>query len=241
MKINSGIKRIFFVYFIATGIIANVFMIWMAAGWPIGFDRWLIEGGVPRKADYIVCLTGGMGGANLPTGDGLDRIYTATQLWLDGYAPKIIFTGGGEGKVSEAEVYAGFARWFGCPEAALCFEPGAAVTADHPQKLLKLGVLGIHKGTPLVIVTSPLHSRRVAMVFRKAGFTDFRVVTDWSAQTTRDPGKVRALMASNFADFRPSVKAYGDVFNRLKSQTTNFLNSLREVAAIVVYKIKGQV
>ncbi|MEI6613686.1 MAG: YdcF family protein [Chrysiogenales bacterium] len=235
------VKRILAVYFIVIGIVASVFVIWMAAGWPIGFDRWLFESQAPRKADYIVCLAGGMGGANIPTEAGWERIYTAAQLWLDGYAPKIVFTGGGQGNISEAEVYAGFARWFGCPEAALFFEPGATVTAEHPMKLLEQGALGIRKGTPLIIVTSLLHSRRVAMVFRKAGFTDFRVVTGWSARTSRDPVKVRTLMTSKFVDFRPSVKDYSDVLNQLKRQTAYFFNALREVVAIVVYKFKGKV
>lgn len=256
------VKRILAGYFIVMGIVASVFVIWMAAGWPIGFDRWLVESEAPQKADYIVCLAGGMGGANIPTEDGWNRIYTAAQLWLDGYAPKIVFTGGGQGKISEAEVYSGFARWFGCPEEALFFEPGAAVTAEHPMKLLEPGALairkdaeaaepagkqaaqtglGIRRDTPLIIVTSPLHSRRVAMVFRKAGFTDFRMVTGWSAQTTSDPAKVRALMTSKFVGFRPSVKDYSDVLNQLKRQTAYFFNALREVVAIMVYKLKGKV
>jgi uncharacterized SAM-binding protein YcdF (DUF218 family) len=274
------VKRILAVYLIVTGIVANVFVIWMAVGWPIGFDRWLVESEAPQKADYIVCLAGGMGRDNIPTEDGWDRIYTAAQLWFDGYAPKIVFTGGGAGKISESEVYAGSARWFGCPEEALFFEPGAAGTGDHPAKLLEPGALdirkdaaagtnigsqsagtggnkaeaaepagkqaaqvglGIRRDTPLIIVTSPLHSRRAAMVFRKAGFTDFRVVTGWSARTTRDPAKVRALMTSKFVGFRPSGKDYGDVLNRLKWQTSHFFNAVREAAAIVVCKIKGKV
>lgn len=234
------VKRILAVYLIVTGIVANVFVIWMAAGWPIGFDRWLVVSEAPRKADTIVCLAGGMGGDNIPSEDGWHRIYTAAQLWFDGYAPKIVFTGGGTGKISESEVYAGFARWFGCPEEALFFEPGAAGTADHPTKLLEPGALGIRKDTPLIIVTSPLHSGRVAMVFRKAGFTDFRMVTGWSARTTREPAKVRALMTSKFVSFRPSGKDYGDVLNRLKWRTWYFFDAVRETAAIAVYKIKGK-
>ena len=96
------VKRILAVYLIVTSIVANVFVIWMAAGWPIGFDRWLVESEAPQKADYIVCLAGGMGGNNIPTEDGWDRIYTVAQLWFDGYAPKIVFTGGGAGKISES-------------------------------------------------------------------------------------------------------------------------------------------
>jgi len=33
--------KILKLYFIAAGVAANIFVIWMAAGWPIFFDRWL--------------------------------------------------------------------------------------------------------------------------------------------------------------------------------------------------------
>jgi uncharacterized SAM-binding protein YcdF (DUF218 family) len=273
------LKKLFKAYWIIVGVLSTVFFVWMAAGWPMGFDRWLVVDEIPRQADYIVCLAGGTGGDNIPSEDGWHRIYTAVQLWFDGYAPKIVFTGGGTGRISEAEFYAGFAKWFGCPEDALFFEPSAAATGDHPTKLLETGALGIRedaaagtngasqsagtggnneeaaepagkrpaqaglgirKDTRLIIVTSSLHSRRAAMVFKKAGFTDFRMVTGWSAHTTRDPAKVRALMTSKFVDFRPSGKDYGDVLNQLKWRTEHFFSALREYAAIVVYKMRGK-
>jgi uncharacterized SAM-binding protein YcdF (DUF218 family) len=275
------LKKIFKAYWIVAGVLAHVFVIWMAAGWPMGFDRWLVVNETPRRADYIVCLAGGTGGDNIPSEDGWHRIYSAVQLWFDGYAPKIVFTGGGTDRISESEIYAGFAKWFGCPEEALFYEPGAAGTGDHPMKLLEPGALGIRKDavagagtdiasqsagtggnkegaaepagkqaaqeglgirrdTRLIVVTSPLHSRRAAMVFKKAGFTNFRMVTGWSARTTRDPAKVRELMGSRFEGFKPSGKDYGDVFNRLRWRTGYFFNALREYAAIALYKIRGK-
>jgi uncharacterized SAM-binding protein YcdF (DUF218 family) len=274
------LKKLFKAYWIIAGVLAHVFVIWMAAGWPMGFDRWLVVNDTPRRADYIVCLAGGTAGDNIPSEDGWHRIYSAVQLWFDGYAPKIIFTGGGTDRVSESEIYAGFAKWFGCPEDAILFEPGAAGTGDHPTRLLEMGALsirkdategtsgasqdagtggnkaqppepagkqaaqaelGIRRDTRLIIVTSPLHSRRAAMVFKKAGFTNFRLVTGWSARTTRDPAKVRALMGSRFEGFAPSGKDYGDILNRLKWRTSYFFGALREYAAIAVYKIRGKV
>jgi hypothetical protein len=66
------------------------------------------------------------------------------------------------------------------------------------------------------------------------------MVTGWSARTTRDPAKVRALMGSRFKGFTPSGKDYGDVLNLLRWRTGHFLNALREYAAIIVYKIRGK-
>ena len=103
-------KQLLAVYLIVAGIAANVFVIWMAAGWPIVFDRWLIVSEEPKAAESIVCLAGGLDGNNIPSEDGWHRIYTAVQLWFDGYAPKIVFTGGGTSRISESEVYAEFAQ-----------------------------------------------------------------------------------------------------------------------------------
>jgi len=51
----------------------------------------------------------------MPTEDGWQRIYTSVQVYLDGYAPKIVFSGGGTEKLTEAEVYAKAASWIGGP------------------------------------------------------------------------------------------------------------------------------
>ena len=238
--VMKKLRGIFRTHLVVSGALGHIFILWMAAGWPLGFDRWLIESDAPRRADYIVCLGGGLGGDNIPTEAGWSRIYTAVQLWFDGYAPKIVFTGGGTGGISESEVYAEFAAWLGCPKEALGHEVGAAGTADHPAKLLGTVGLGILRDSPLLIVTSPLHSRRAAMVFRKAGFTNFRMVTGWSARATQDPAKVRALRTSKFETFRPSGKNYGDVFNRLKWRTAYFFDAVREAAAILAYKLRGR-
>lgn len=233
--------KIFRSYFIFSGILFNLFFIWMAAGWPIYFDRFLIISDKPQPANYIICLTAGLGANNLPTDDGWGRIYTAAQLFFDGYAPKILFTGGGAEKVSEAEVYAEVARWFGCPEEAMEYEVGAGSTADHPKFLLELKSINISKATPLLIVTSPLHSRRTALCFRKQGFSSFRVIANYRATKISDPMKVRELRVSQFASYKPSGKIYGDIFFKLRWRTSYFFAALREIFALLGYKIKGYI
>jgi len=87
-----------------------VFVVWMAAGWPIYFDRWLVKSERPISGEAIICITGGILANNLPSEEGWRRIYTAVQLYFDGYGLKIIFTGGGASKISMAEVYAEVAQ-----------------------------------------------------------------------------------------------------------------------------------
>jgi len=210
---------------------------WFAAGLPVVVDRLVTETHEPMRAQAIVCVTGGLTWHNLPPDDGLQRIYSAVQLYLDRYAPVVLFSGGGAGTVSEAEVYAEVARWFGLPEGATRYDPDPAATADHAVNLLRKPELGIGRDTPLLVVTSPLHSRRVAMCFRKAGFTNVRVVSRFVA-VNPDP-RVRERRPSMFQEFRASGRKYDDPFNRVKWGLNNLLTTLREASAILVYKWKG--
>jgi uncharacterized SAM-binding protein YcdF (DUF218 family) len=248
MVVKAGLKRpamkiamkTLKVYLIAAGVAANLFLIWMAAGWPIFFDRWLNISAPPAAAAFIICPTGGLSGSNLPTDVGWHRIYTAVQLYLDGFGKKIIFTGGGVGKVTESEIYAEAAGWLGCPDEARVFQPGATSTAEHPTRLLHIEGLGITRETVLNIVTSDIHSRRLALCFKKAGFKNFRVVTSYVARKA-GPYLARELRVSRFVAHRPSGKRYDDVFNRLRWRSSYFFEALREVAAISVYKLKGAI
>ncbi len=239
-KIMMQFKKIAKAYLIITGIIFNVFVVWMVAKLPLCFDQFLIKSEKPISGEAIVCIAGGMTGNNLPTEQGWQRIYTAVQLYFDGYAPKIIFTGGGTAKTTEAEVYAEVAQWFGCPEEAIVFDPTPHGTSEHPINILKNEHLDIDKNSALDIVTSALHSRRTAMCFKKNGFTNFRMITYYSSKKP-DPTIVRSLRASRFDTFRPSKKKYDDIFMRLRRRTSYFFDALREVAAIVLYKVKGYV
>ena len=81
---------------------------------------------------------GGFDRGNLPTDDGWGRIYTAVQLYFDGFGRKIVFTGGGTGRVSEAEVYAEAARWLGLSEEDAVLDPGPNQTSEHPKNILSI-------------------------------------------------------------------------------------------------------
>lgn len=234
------IRKFIKIYLLVTGIAFNVFIFWMVAKLPIYFDQFLIKSEKPIPGEAIVCIAGGIAGNNLPLDQGWQRIYTAVQLYFDGYAPKIIFTGGGSAKITEAEVYAEAAQWLGCPEEAMIFDPNPHSTAEHPLNILKNEHLNIDKNSALNIVTSALHSRRTAMCFKKNGFTNFRMITNYSSKKP-DSTIVRSLKTSQFDTFRPSKKIYDDIFMRLRRRTSYFFNALREVAAIVWYKLKGYV
>jgi uncharacterized SAM-binding protein YcdF (DUF218 family) len=220
------------------GATAVLFSGWLMTGGSSGLERFVTESDVPRPSRAIVCLAGGLGGHALPTADGWDRIYTAVQLLADGQAPTIVFSGGGEGRVSEAEVYAEAARWLGCPPGAILLDPVPGSTAEHPRNLLKVSAIDIRRDTPLLVVTSALHSKRAAMCFRKAGFTEVRLVSSYEASTSP---LARSQRHSEIRSYVPNEKGYGDPLNRLRWGLDDAIVALRELVAIGVYRFLGEV
>lgn len=218
---------------------------WLAAGCPVMVDRLLVMNEAPVKAGAIVCIGGGFGGHNLPTDDGWMRVYTAVQLHYDQFAPVVVFSGGGAQKVSEAEVYSETAQWLGLPASAVVLDPVPGGTNEHPRNLLNIAALGLTKDTPLLVVTSPLHSTRVSMCFRKAGFTNVRMVTSYVAKgpDARHPDTriIRDQRVSSVESYRPNGKSYGDPINRLKWGLDSLLTIAREAVALGVYKFNGYI
>jgi hypothetical protein len=108
---------------------------------------------------------------------------------------------------------------------------------------LKVPGLGVTKDSPILVVTSPIHALRTSLCFKKAGFTNFRVVTSYVAQGTAgaraDPRVVRDTRRSAIGSFAPNGKRYEDPLNRMRWGFSTLLVSVRELAAISFYKLKG--
>lgn len=227
----------------SVGICSLVLAIWLVAGFPVMVDRLFVINDAPMQARAIICIGGGLLAHNLPLEDGWMRIYTAVQLHHDKFAPVVVFSGGGAGKVSEAEVYSETAQWLGLPASAVALDPVPGGTNEHPQNVLKLTTLGLTKDTPLLIVTSPLHAMRVSLCFRKAGFTNFRMVTSYVAKSPDakhpDTHIIRDERVSSVESYRPNGKSYDDPINRLRWGLNTLLSCVREAVAISVYKFRG--
>ena len=242
MRIAKGIR----VAVMSVGIATLTLSTWLIAGCPLMVDRLLLKNDAPMQARAIICIGGGLGGHNLPLEDGWMRIYTAVQLHYDRFAPVVVFSGGGAEKLSEAEVYSEAAQWMGLPAAGAVLDPTPGGTNEHPQNLLKIPALGLTRDTPLLVVTSPLHAMRVSLCFRKAGFTNVRMVTGYvakgpeaSAGKAPDARMVREMRASSVVAYQPNAKRYDDPINRLRWGLNDLFTCLREGVAIGVYKFKG--
>ncbi|HUR20166.1 MAG TPA: YdcF family protein [Vicinamibacterales bacterium] len=233
----------------AVGVLTLAGVIWLAAGGPVYIDRWLDVTQPPVRAEAIVVLGGGTNGDNLPLPQGWERISAAARLYADGFAPVVIFSGGGTSSVSESEVYANAAAWLGIPREAMVFEPKAQSTADHGRALLGLMLPrgnAIGTDTPLLVATSAFHSRRALLSFSRAGFTHVRVVSRYvlnpaARVVNRAPASAAPLpsgsplaLTNTVTGYQPSGKRYDDVLFRLAYRAFDFFIGLREVGAVLL-------
>jgi uncharacterized SAM-binding protein YcdF (DUF218 family) len=240
------IVKVLRVALMSVGVVTLALTTWLAAGGPVMVDRFLIKNETPIKARAIICIGGGLGGHNLPLEDGWMRVYTSVQLHHDRLAPVVVFSGGGAGTLSEAEVYSETAQWLGLPASSIVLDPKPGGTNEHPSNLLEISALGLTKDSPLLIVTSPLHAMRVSLCFRKAGYTNFRMVTGYVAKGAAPaPGRpagtsvIRERRTSSVDSYRPNGKRYDDPINRFRWGLNDLLTTAREAVAIGIYKFRG--
>jgi uncharacterized SAM-binding protein YcdF (DUF218 family) len=211
---------------------------WLVLGLPTGVESWLDVSSPPIRADAIICLGGGTSLPNLPTDAGWRRVFTASQLFADEWAPLVVFSGRGSEVISEAEIYANAARWLGVPREATILDPWPTSTAEHAPSLLRLGDPRVTRTSRLIVVTSAPHARRALLTFRKQGFTDVVVVSNYRA--TRPTGlMLQQPHGSVFQDFKPSTKSYVNAFSRFLERSENLYATLREVAALSYYWWRG--
>lgn len=126
----------------------------------------------PGCADAIVVLGGdGMRG-ELPGPVSMERAVRGITLHRQGVAPLLLFTGGGPQKDEEARALgrgmARLAQSLGVPSEAILVEDRSLDTRENAtlsQPLLESR--GVRR---IVLVSSPTHLRRSAMVFRALGY-----------------------------------------------------------------------
>jgi uncharacterized SAM-binding protein YcdF (DUF218 family) len=226
-------KKFIWRLFVTTCIVTFLCVVWLVAGGPIYVDRWLDVTQPPVRSEAIVVLGGGTVG-NLPLPQGWDRLTAAANLFTDQMAPVVIFSGGGTSSVAEAEVYANAGAWLGIRRTAMTFESKAQTTGDHGFALLGVTLpsgRAVTTSTPLLVVTSAFHSRRALYAFARAGFTNVRIVSTYTARGPAPAGSPAAL-TSTIPTHRPSGKSYNDFLFRSAYRSFDLFIGIREVGAI---------
>ena len=102
------------------------------------------------------------------SGDNGPRTAMAVELWKQGLAPVLIFSGASldPDSVSSAELMKREAIRQGVPESAILVEPASATTEENAKRTAELmSERGLHSA---ILVTSPYHQRRAALLFSRA-------------------------------------------------------------------------
>ena len=123
----------------------------------VGIGHWLDLTDPLAKADAIVAISGDTGA----------RVESAIALWKEGYAPVLIFSGGSSDpeSVASAELMKRTAVAAGVPATAIVVEGSSATTEENAQRVAELmQSRGLRSA---ILVTSPYHQRRAAMLFER--------------------------------------------------------------------------
>jgi uncharacterized SAM-binding protein YcdF (DUF218 family) len=147
-------KRFLIILAIVIGVIAALVV---TAFFSIGY--YLSPQSPLSKSDAIVAISGG---------DTDARTAAAVQLYKDGWAPQIIFSGAAldPNSPSNARIMADTAEADGVPKSAIQLEEVSTDTEQNAADVAKIVQQdGYHQ---IILVTSPYHQRRASIVFRRA-------------------------------------------------------------------------
>jgi uncharacterized SAM-binding protein YcdF (DUF218 family) len=122
-----------------------------------------------EKVNAIVVVSGG---------DNDLRIDKGVQLWKEGWAKTIIFSGAAaEGDVSNAKAMKRIAILKGVPEENILIEEKSKTTLENAQ--MSAVVITENGFKSIILVTSPYHQRRTYELFKK-NLPDVRIINQSS-------------------------------------------------------------
>jgi len=117
------------------------------------------------QADAIVILGGGVEKDGRPTRSTLERTLYGVALYRQRLAPTIILSTGLAKHFNEARLMSEIARTEGVPEQALILEEDSRNTHENLEYVQR--ILQAHRWDAAIVVSSPYHMRRVALVSKK--------------------------------------------------------------------------
>ena len=134
-----------------------------------GWIMWIGERDQAAKADAIIVLGAAAYDAK-PSPVFEERIRHGLDLYRQGYAPLLIFTGGYGGtgaRFSESQVARRYALKQGVPDDAILIETASRTTRQNLAEARLL--MDQHKLHRVIIVSDPLHMARALRLARELG------------------------------------------------------------------------
>jgi uncharacterized SAM-binding protein YcdF (DUF218 family) len=124
-------------------------------------------------ADAIVVFAGGVGESGKAGGGTQERLQRAIDMYKAGYASHLVLSSGYVYSFPEADLMRSAAIQEGVPPAAISLEQRA--TDTHENVIYVDRIVRERGWRSLLLVTSPYHTRRALLVWRKAA-PDVRVI-----------------------------------------------------------------
>jgi uncharacterized SAM-binding protein YcdF (DUF218 family) len=116
------------------------------------------------------------------------RVARGITLYRQGAAPFLVVSGGGVGRVPEAEIMRRIAIAGGVPEKAVIVEPRSRNTFENARETARL--LAARGLVSVLLVSDRVHLPRAALLFRRAGLK----IVGWAAAAAPAPLR-EALLA----------------------------------------------
>jgi len=153
----------------------------MMLGWAlslVGVYVWGHRDTAQRSAAIVVMGAAQYGGRPSPVFRA--RIDHAVQLWIHGYAPRLIFTGGPGDRdtTSAAAVAERYAIEHGIPASAIMIENVGRSTTESLQHVAAL--MDAEPSRTVILVSDPFHMLRLTILARRFGLVPYASPTQTS-------------------------------------------------------------
>ena len=150
-------------------IIASSSWFFQLFSWPL--KQWTPDS-QKKKADVIVVATAGVHETGAPSPGSTIRAHAAAQLYLEGWAPLILVTGGIVTKTSEGHIAAKgmyiILRGMGIPDEHILIENQSVDT--HMNSTKSAEILNARQLKKILLVTHDYHLLRLSLTFEHLGF-----------------------------------------------------------------------
>jgi vancomycin permeability regulator SanA len=175
-------------------VMAGTFCLCLA-GFPLAQMYFFGHTDYRRPADVIVVFGARAHADGSPSGVLSDRVTTACQLYRDGLADKLVFSGGpGDGQIDEPHAMRLLAIKLGVPDRAIYLDPaGLNTDATVANTAILFEKLHVHR---VLAVSHFYHLPRIKLAYRQAGWDVYTVP---AVQHYRLPGAGRFLIARELA------------------------------------------
>lgn len=203
-------------------VVISVGLILVSSTWFFQLFSWPLKQLTPvnqkQKADVIVVAAAGVHESGAPSPGSTIRAHTAAQLYLEGWAPLILVTGGVT-KLYNPHVDAKgmqiILRGMGVPDENLLIENQSVDTYMNSKKSAE--ILNARQLKKILLVTHDYHLLRLSLTFEQLGFEIFPY-----AANTATLNKERAWW--QYFDW--------ENFNKLQTYAHEYIG-------LLTYKIRG--